>query len=83
MALLVVLVGIAYLYVGPTISFVETLRESKARKAEVQRLETEKARLDARRRALQDPAVLEREARRLGMVQPGERPYVLKGLPKD
>ena len=31
--------------------------------------------------ALRDPGALEREARRLGMVRQGERPYVVQGLP--
>ena len=30
--------------------------------------------------ALRDPGALEREARRLGMVRQGERPYVIEGL---
>jgi cell division protein FtsB len=82
-ALLVVMLGLALLYVGPSIAFVETLRESGTRKAEVQRLEREQQRLKARQRELKDPAALEREARRLGLVKPGERPFIVKGLPGD
>ena len=37
--------------------------------------------LRARRADLRRPAALEREARRLGMVRPGEQPYVVEGLP--
>lgn len=82
-ALLVVLVGLATLYVKPTISWFETRGEAAARQAEVDRLEAQNKRLRERKKALQDPRALEREARRLGMVKPGERAYVVKGLPKD
>jgi len=80
--LLVVLVGLLYLYIGPTISFIETWGEAGDRRAEVQRLKQENERLRERRRALQNPRVLEREARRLGMVKPGERGYIVKNLPR-
>ncbi len=81
-ALLVVLLGLVYLYIGPAIAYVETWKEADSRRAEVQQLKRENERLRERRRALQDPRVLEREARRLGMVKPGERGYIVKGLPR-
>ena len=80
--LLVVLVGILALYVGPARSYVSTWKEAQSRRAEVHHLQRENARLRARRDALRDPKALEREARRLGMVRPGERAYVVKSLPK-
>jgi cell division protein FtsB len=82
-ALLVVLVGVVALAVGPAINLVATWHEANQRKATVGQLERENARLKERRRALQDPRTLEREARRLGLVKPGERPYVVSGLPGD
>jgi cell division protein FtsB len=82
-ALLVVLVLIVFLYVGPARTYVSTWREAKERRAEVTRLRDENRTLRARRNALRDPATLEREARRLGMVRPGERPYIVEGLRKD
>lgn len=82
-ALLLVLVGVVGLYVGPAINYVETVREAGARRAEVQELQRENERLRARRTALQDPRTLEREARRLGLVKPGERAYIVKDLPGD
>jgi cell division protein FtsB len=36
--------------------------------------------LEARKAALEDPDAIEREARSLGMVAPGERAYVIRGL---
>jgi cell division protein FtsB len=81
-ALLLVLFGIVLLYAGPARSYVSTLQEAKQRRAELGRLQRENERLRARRAYLQRPAALEREARRLGMVRPGERPYVIENLPK-
>ena len=79
-ALLVVLVGVLALYVGPARSWVSTLSESKQRNGEVAQLERENRQLRERRDELRDPTALEREARRLGMVKPGERAYVVEGL---
>ena len=81
-ALLGVLALVLYLYVGPAVSWVTTYGDSKAKQAEVAELRAENARLRERRRALQDPAALEAEARRLGMVRAGERAYVIEGLPR-
>jgi cell division protein FtsB len=81
--LLVVLVGLMFLYINPLRSYIDTLRESHRRHAEVQGLQRENHRLQAKRRALGDPRTLEAEARRLGMVRPGERAYVISGLPRD
>ena len=80
-ALLLVLLLIVYLYVGPVRSWWSTWQDSKAKQAAVERLERENAQLRARRAALQTPAALEREARRIGMVKPDERPFVVEGLP--
>ena len=79
-ALLVVLLGILALYVGPARSYWSTVREAKHRRAEVAQLKRENARLRAKRAALRSTSSLEREARRLGMVRPGERAYVIEGL---
>jgi cell division protein FtsB len=80
-ALLLVLGLILLLYVGPARSYWTTWQEAKNKRAEVQRLREENVRLRARKRALRDPRTLEVEARRLGMTRPGERPFVVEGLP--
>jgi cell division protein FtsB len=80
--LLVVLLGILFLYVGPARSYWSTVQEAKHRRAEVAALKRENAKLRARRAALSNPAALKHEARRQGMVRPGERSYVVKHLPK-
>ena len=81
--LLVVLAGVLALYVSPTISYVQTWRESRAKHAELQRLAAENRRLLDRRRALLEPRSLEREARRLGMVRQDERAFVVQGVASD
>jgi cell division protein FtsB len=82
-ALLMVLLGVVALYVGPSLNFFHTYREAQSRRGEVRQLQAENAKLRARRKALQNPRTLEREARRLGLVKPGERPFIVKGLPGD
>jgi cell division protein FtsB len=81
-ALLAVLALVVLLYVGPAHSYWQTWRESKAKQAELHRLEAEHERLLARRKALRQPASLMREARRLGMVRAGERAFVVTDLPR-
>ncbi|MCW2998461.1 MAG: septum formation initiator family protein [Solirubrobacterales bacterium] len=82
MVLLLVLVGIVSLYIGPLHSYWSTRHESQAKRNDVQRLQRENVRLRERRAALRSKGTLEKEARRLGMVRPGERPYSVSGLPK-
>jgi cell division protein FtsB len=82
-ALLVVLIGVVGLYVGPAISFVSTYHEAKARRGEVRSLQAENDRLRARKKALLSKSTMEREARRLGLVRPGEKPFIVRGLPGD
>src|SRR4051794_37748826 len=80
-ALLLVFGVVLFLYIGPAKSYVQTLGESHSRSNQVRTLEREHAKLEARKRALADPRVVEAEARRLGMVRPGERPFVVRNLP--
>ncbi len=82
-ALLVLLLVVAALYVGPARSLLGAWQDSNEKQVRVQELEREHDALLKRARALRDPLVVEAEARRLGMVRPGERPYVVSGLPGD
>ena len=79
-ALLLVLVGVIALYIKPVISYVSTWSEAKGRRAEVAKLQRENEALRKRKAELKNPRALEREARKLGMVKPGERAYVVEGL---
>ena len=72
---------IAVLYVKPLVKIVSARGEAAQRREEVTRLQSVNDRLTRRVKALKNPAALELEARRLGMVKPGERAYVIKGLP--
>jgi cell division protein FtsB len=82
-ALLLVLLGVLALYVNPARSWWSTKQESTQRGAEVSALEAENERLRDRRAELKDPRRLEEEARGLGMVRPGERAFVVEGLPRS
>jgi cell division protein FtsB len=82
-ALLLLLLLVALAYVGPARSLLSTWRESHAKQAQLQQLQHEHDALVQRARELRDPRTIQAEARRLGMVKPGERPYVIRGLPKD
>jgi len=79
--MLVVLVALVYLAVGPVRSLIGAYHSAAQHRAEIGRLAHENARLRLRRSALHSPVTLEREARRLGMIRPGERAYVIQGLP--
>ncbi len=81
--LLTLLIGVTLLYIHPLLSIWSTRGEAARRRADVVHLQQEHQRLERRVKALQNPKALEREARRLGMVRPGERAYVVKGLPSD
>jgi cell division protein FtsB len=81
LALLCVLVGVVALYVNPLRTYWSTWQEAKQRRGEVAALKRENEQLRARRAELRGKRALEREARRLGMVRPGERAYVVEGLP--
>ena len=81
-ALLVTLVAIVGLYVSPARHWIEQSRTAGEQTRELQTLTSENRALKKRVHALRDPRALEREARRLGMVRQGERPYVVHGLPR-
>ena len=79
MALLLVLLS----YIGPAIKYWEAWHLSHETRADVRSLREDNARLRERARALQNPRRVELEARRLGMARPGERVYVVRGLPNE
>jgi cell division protein FtsB len=82
-ALLLLLGVVLLLYVNPAINYVKTWQAANAKHDEVSRLQAENKRLRARKAALKQPATLEHEARALGMVKPGERAYLVRGLPRS
>jgi cell division protein FtsB len=79
---LVALAGVvAYLYYQPLTSYVETRRDLAGRRAEIENLRATKAELERRLASWTSLDATRREARRIGYVQPGERLFVVKGIP--
>ena len=81
-ALLAMLGVILLLYVSPTKHWIEQSGTRSAQKDELDQLSAENATLRRKVRALRNPATLEQEARRLGMVRRGERSYVIENPPR-
>jgi cell division protein FtsB len=80
-ALLGVLLVIVLLYIPPVTHWIQQSHTAARAHAQVIDLKRQRAGLRRRLDELSGPGALEREARRLGMVKPGERPYVVE-LPK-
>ena len=70
---------VAFLYYQPVSSYVETRTSLHEREAEVRQLRAEKSRLEQRLADSTTVAALAREARRMGLVRPGERLFIVKG----
>jgi cell division protein FtsB len=78
--LLVVLAIVIGLYVQHTLSYLSTRSQAERQQSLVQQLTRDNASLVEQQRSLSDPATIVRDARALGMVRQGERPYVITGL---
>lgn len=79
-ALVLVIVGLAISYVGPLINLAKTYRQAGVSKADLHIIQAEHAQLERRVKHVQSDAVLRREARRQGMVEPSEQAYVVNGI---
>jgi cell division protein FtsB len=77
---LAALVVIAFAYVSPLRAYLDAKSVVAARQAEVAELEREQAKLERRLSASGTDEFVEQEARRLGLVRPGERLFIVKGL---
>jgi cell division protein FtsB len=71
---------IGLLYYRPLHTYVGTRQTLTARAAEVKQLRHERNSLQRRVTDSATPAALVREARRLGLVKPGERLFIVKGI---
>jgi cell division protein FtsB len=78
-----VLVALAYLYLSAGVHMFSTWRQSHRDNATVATMEREYKTLSRQHESLGKQATFEAEARRLGMIKKGERPYVVSGLPND
>ena len=80
MALTLVLAAVLFSYLNPAINFIHTYRATTAAKVELHQLQAENTRLHRRVQSADEPGVLERQARRQGLIAPGERPYAIRGV---
>ena len=80
--LLAVLFVILLMYVSPLTRWVTQKNTAKEDTAELHQLEATNGELKAKLKSLQSPQALEMRARKLGMVKPNERPFVIEGLPR-
>jgi cell division protein FtsB len=81
--LLIVLGVVVILYFEHTLSYISTRQEASRESGIVHTLVRDNAALMRQQKSLTDPATIQKDARALGMVQPGERPYVITGLPNN
>jgi cell division protein FtsB len=75
-----VLIAVALAYVHPLRSYLHARGEVAKRRAEIVALERESRALAQRLARVDDAAFVELEARRLGLVRPGERLFIVKGI---
>jgi cell division protein FtsB len=75
-----VCVFVGFLYYQPLSSYLETRSALNERSAEVERLRGERAKLRARLADSTTVTALAREARRMRLVRPGERIFIVKGV---
>ena len=76
-------IAILYLYLTAGIRLFSTWRESKRDSAQVHALEGQNRLLEQQHAALASPGTIDEEARRLGMIRPGEVAYAVSGLPSN
>jgi cell division protein FtsB len=69
------------LYWKPLHSYFHTRDVLNRRQAEVTKLERRQQQLETRIETVDSGHVLVREARRLGLVKPGEQLYIVRGIP--
>jgi cell division protein FtsB len=80
--LLGVLAVVVGLYVQQALAYWSVRTQANQQQSIARRLSRQNARLVRQEKLLNDPATIVRGARALGMVKPGERPYVVTGLPR-
>ena len=80
---MLVLFGVMVSYLNPVVNLLQAWQGSKSSEAQLAQLKQERMDLSGRLREVSSPATLEREARRLGMVKPGEHAYIVRGLGND
>jgi hypothetical protein len=77
-----VLAFVAFLYFRPLTSYLDTRGDLQRRRGEVAGLKAEHADLQQRLARTTSVGALQREARRIGYVRPGERLFIVQGIPE-
>jgi cell division protein FtsB len=80
-ALLVVLAVVLGLYIQQGLAYLSARSQANEQAAVVKRLSRDNRQLMKQEKSLDNPATIMLDARKLGMVKPGERPFVVTGLP--
>jgi cell division protein FtsB len=78
LALLFTLFVIVLLYIRPVAHWLQQRSTAAHSQADLRDLQREHDRLEARLRQLSGTGAIEREARKMGMVRRGERPYAFQ-----
>ncbi len=78
-----VVAAIAFGYVQPLRAYFDARRQAEASRADIAALEREHETLERRLEFTGTDAFIEREARRLGLVRPGERLFIVKGVERS
>ena len=79
-ALVIVLFAILVSYINPVVNLVDAWRDSKTERSSLTELRAENEELRHRIVALDGSDAAAREARKMGMIFPGERAYVVHNL---
>jgi len=83
LALLFLLAALLYLYLSAGIHMLSKWSQDRRNSAAVVALGREHAQLLRQHEVLARQATLEAEARQLGMIKPGEQPFIATGLPDN
>jgi cell division protein FtsB len=82
-AMVCVLAALLYLYVSAGVHMLSTWQQGGHDSAAVAAMEREHRQLVHQHEVLSRQETLEVQARRMGMIKPGEQPYVVSGLPQN
>ena len=70
---------ILLLYIRPVSHWIQQRSTAAHSRQDLQQLQAERDQLQRRLRSLSGPTAIDRGARSMGMVKPGERAYVIEG----
>jgi cell division protein FtsL len=82
-AMMGVLVVLAYLYLSAGIHLLNTWHEARGVSTKVAAMQREHKMLQHQHEALGRPGAVEAQARKLGLMKHGEQPYIVSDLPDN